>query len=58
MNGGLPEIDERIAYLSTSDDGRFVEEIMRLPPKLRARTFATIQVLTSDVDDMTGAGGT
>ncbi|MGG6898437.1 helix-turn-helix domain-containing protein [Rhizobium sp. BR 315] len=48
VNSGLPEIDERIAYLATSEGRRFVEEILRLPPRLRTRAFALIQVLTVD----------
>lgn len=38
-DGSLPEIDERIADLPTSEGHRFVEEIMRLPPQLRTRTL-------------------
>ncbi|WEO64054.1 helix-turn-helix domain-containing protein [Rhizobium rhizogenes] len=56
VNGGLPEIDERIAYLATSEGRRFVEEILRLPPRLRTRTFALIQVLTSDEEETAGQG--
>lgn len=56
MNGGLAEIDERIAYLATSEGRRFVEEIPRLPPKLRTRAFGLIQVLISDDDDMARQG--
>jgi len=40
-----PEADERIAYLATSEGRRFVEEVLRLPPKLRTRTLAVIQAI-------------
>ena len=56
VNGGMPEIDERIAYLATSEGRRFVEEILRLPPRLRPRTFALIQVLTGDEEETAGQG--
>ena len=56
VNGGLPEVDERIAYLATSEGRRFVEEILQLPPRLRTRTFALIKVLMGDDDDMVAQG--
>ncbi|MGZ2488321.1 transcriptional regulator with XRE-family HTH domain [Rhizobium pisi] len=43
-----PEADERIAYLATSEGRRFVEEILRLPPKLRTRTLAVIRAIAGD----------
>ncbi|RUM20064.1 XRE family transcriptional regulator [Rhizobium vallis] len=43
-----PEADERIAYLSTAEGRRFVEEILRLPPKLRTRTLALIRAIAGN----------
>ncbi|PDT25802.1 transcriptional regulator [Rhizobium sp. L9] len=45
-----PEADERIAYLATAEGRRFVEEILRLPPKLRTRTLAVIRAIAGDED--------
>ncbi|ENN85579.1 putative transcriptional regulator protein [Rhizobium freirei PRF 81] len=46
-----PEADERIAYLATAEGRRFVEEILRLPPKLRTRTLAVIKAIAGDEDN-------
>ena len=46
-----PEADERIAYLATAEGRRFVEEILRLPPKLRTRTLAVIRAIAGDEDN-------
>lgn len=43
-----PEADERIAYLATAEGRRFVEEILRMPPKLRTRTLAVIRVIAEN----------
>ncbi|KEC69681.1 transcriptional regulation [Rhizobium leguminosarum bv. phaseoli CCGM1] len=43
-----PEVDERIAYLATAEGRRFVEEILRLPPKLRTRTLAVIRAIAGE----------
>ncbi len=45
-----PEADERIAYLATAEGRRFVEEILRLSPKLRTRTLALIRTIAGDED--------
>lgn len=45
-----PDADERIAYLATAEGRRFVEEILRLPPKLRTRTLAVIRAIAGDED--------
>ncbi|MBX5141426.1 helix-turn-helix transcriptional regulator [Rhizobium lentis] len=45
-----PEADERIAYLATAEGRRFVEEMLRLPPKLRTRTLAVIRAIAGDED--------
>jgi len=49
-----PEADERIAYLATSEGRRFVEEILRLPPKLRTRTLAVIRAIAGAEDKPEG----
>ncbi|NEI74879.1 helix-turn-helix domain-containing protein [Rhizobium lusitanum] len=46
----IVEADERIAYLATAEGRRFVEEILRLSPKLRTRTIAVIRALAGDED--------
>ncbi|ANL38343.1 MULTISPECIES: helix-turn-helix domain-containing protein [Rhizobium] len=43
-----PEADERIAFLATAEGRRFVEEILRLPPKLRTRTLAVIRAIAGE----------
>ena len=48
------EADERIAYLATSEGRRFVEEILRLPPKLRTRTLAVIRAIAGAEDKPEG----
>jgi transcriptional regulator with XRE-family HTH domain len=45
-----PDADERIAYLATAEGRRFVEEILRLPPRLRTRTLAVIRAIAGDED--------
>ncbi len=45
-----PDADERIAYLATVEGRRFVEEILRLPPKLRTRTLAVIRAIAGEED--------
>lgn len=49
--GTVPEVDERIAYIATAEGRRFVEEILRLPPRLRTRTLAVIKVLAGDEEE-------
>ncbi|WP_064710642.1 helix-turn-helix domain-containing protein [Rhizobium bangladeshense] len=44
------DADERIAYLATAEGRRFVEEILRLPPKLRTRALAVIRAIAGDDD--------
>lgn len=46
----VAEADERIAYIATAEGRRFVEEILRLPPKLRTRTLAVIKAIAGDED--------
>ncbi|MGV1795323.1 hypothetical protein [Rhizobium sp. A37_96] len=41
----IAEADERITYLVTAEGRRFVEEILRLSPKLRTRMIAVIRAL-------------
>ncbi|WP_113231978.1 helix-turn-helix domain-containing protein [Rhizobium sp. BK591] len=50
-----PDADERIAYLATAEGRRFVEEMLRLPPKLRTRTLAVIRAIAGDENN--GEGG-
>jgi len=42
------DVDERIAYLTTAEGRRFVEEILRLSPRLRSRTYALIKTLAAE----------
>ena len=49
-----PEADERIAYLATAEGRRFVEEILRLPPKLRTRALAVIRAIAGAEDKPEG----
>jgi len=42
------DVDERIAYLTTAEGRRFVEEILRLSPRLRTRTYALIKTLAAE----------
>jgi transcriptional regulator with XRE-family HTH domain len=42
------DVDERIAYLTTTEGRRFVEEILRLSPRLRTRTYALIKTLAAE----------
>jgi len=53
-DGIVPEVDERIAYIATAEGRRFVEEILRLPPRLRTRTLAVIKVLAGDEEETAG----
>lgn len=46
------EVDERIAYFTTAEGRRFVEEILRLSPRLRTRTFALIKTLAAEDKDV------
>jgi transcriptional regulator with XRE-family HTH domain len=50
-DGGLTEIDGRIADLPTSEGRRFVEEILRLPPQLRTRTLTLAKFPTGDDEE-------
>ncbi|NTF82989.1 helix-turn-helix domain-containing protein [Rhizobium rhizogenes] len=53
-DGIVPEVDERIAYIATAEGRRFVEEILRLPPRLRTRILAVIKVLAGDEEETAG----
>lgn len=46
------DVDERIAYLTTAEGRRFVEEILRLSPRLRTRTYALIKTLAAEDEDV------
>jgi transcriptional regulator with XRE-family HTH domain len=46
------EVDERIAYFTTTEGRRFVEEILRLSPRLRTRTYALIKTLAAEDEDV------
>jgi hypothetical protein len=46
------EVDERIAYFTTAEGRRFVEEILRLSPRLRTRTYALIKTLAAEDEDV------
>ena len=46
------DADERVAYLTTAEGRRFVEEILRLSPRLRSRTYALIKTLAAEDDDI------
>jgi transcriptional regulator with XRE-family HTH domain len=52
----VADVDARIAYIATAEGRRFVDEILRLPPRLRTRTFALIQMLTRDEEERGGDG--
>lgn len=52
----VADVDARIAYIATAEGRRFVDEILRLPPRLRTRTFALIQMLTRDEEECGGDG--
>jgi transcriptional regulator with XRE-family HTH domain len=52
LHEALPsDVDERIAYLTTTEGRRFVEEILRLSPRLRTRTYALIKTLAAEDED-------
>jgi transcriptional regulator with XRE-family HTH domain len=46
------DVDERIAYLTTAEGRRFVEEILRLSPRLRSRTYALIKTLAAEEEEV------
>lgn len=43
-----PEIDERIAYISTAEGRRLIEDVLQLPPKIRSRVVALINSLADE----------
>jgi transcriptional regulator with XRE-family HTH domain len=47
----VADVDNRIAYIATAEGRRFVDEILRLPPRLRTRTFALVKTLAENEED-------
>lgn len=60
----VPDIDERIAYISTAEGRRLIEDILSLSPRVRSRVVALVNSLADEdekdaetsaaVDDPTG----
>ncbi|MEF0943863.1 helix-turn-helix domain-containing protein [Rhizobium sp. BR 362] len=42
------EVDERIAYISTTEGRRLIEEILRLSPKVKRRILSIVSVLAQE----------
>lgn len=48
LDGMASEVDERIAYISTAEGSRLIEEILRLSPKVKRRILSVVSVLVEE----------
>jgi transcriptional regulator with XRE-family HTH domain len=52
----VTEVDERIAYISTAEGRRLVEDVLQLPPRVRRRVIALVSSMADEEEAVSEVG--
>ncbi|MGV1760524.1 helix-turn-helix domain-containing protein [Rhizobium sp. A22-96] len=53
----IPDVDDRIAYISTAEGRRLIEDVLLLPPRVRSRVISLVSSMADEeMDDRLDRG--